>query len=200
MDRPDRAACLGALRAIAPMDDEAGFAPVLAAMRTRQLAPGEALLQVGQQADDECVLLAGILRSSVGDAEGREVTLAFHQGPTALTPAIARVDANGRSRIHCEALSAAWVAEFPAALLVECMLRTPSVQCWGDAVLRAELLRRADREWSLAALPAAQLLALFRQQYPGLEASIAQHHVASYLGITPVSLSRLRGRERAAGD
>lgn len=208
MDRPARAAsraaaqaaCLGALRAIAPIDDEAGFAPVLAAMCTRVLEPNEALLRVGERAENECVLLTGILRSSVGDAHGREVTLAFHQGPTALTPAIARVDAAGLSRINCEALSSAWVAEFPAALLVECMLRDPSVQRWGDAVLRAELLRRADREWSLAALPAVQRLALFRQQYPGLEASIAQHLVASYLGITPVSLSRLRAKERAAVD
>ena len=55
---------MGALRAIAPMDDEAGFAPVLDAMRPRQLAPGEALLQVGQQADDECVLLEEIGRAS----------------------------------------------------------------------------------------------------------------------------------------
>lgn len=181
------------------MDDEAAFSPVLAAMQPRALAAGEALLRVGDHGDRECLLLTGILRSSVADAEGREVTLAFHQGTSALTPAIARMDAEGRSRIDCVALTPAWVAEFPAALLVACMVRSPSVQRWGDAVLRAELLRRADREWSLAALPAAQRLALFRQQHPGLEHRIAQHHIASYLGITPVSLSRLRAQERSAG-
>jgi CRP-like cAMP-binding protein len=197
-DAPDTAACLQALRAIAPMEDETGFAPVLAAMQPRRLAAGELLLRVGDTGDRECLLLSGILRSSVADAQGREVTLAFHQGPTALTPALARADAQGFSRIDCQALTLAWVAEFPAALLVDCMLRHPAVQRWGDAVLRAELLRRADREWSLAALPAAERLALFRREHPGLEGRIAQHHVASYLGITPVSLSRLRAQERAA--
>jgi CRP-like cAMP-binding protein len=32
----------------------------------------------------------------------------------------------------------------------------------------------------------------FLVDYPGLEARIKQHQLASYLGITPVSLSRIR--------
>ena len=133
----------------------------------------------------------------MGDAQGREVTLAFHVGPGILTPAIGRV-VDECSRVHCHALTAVRVAGFEASTLVGCMLRDPAVQRWGDAVLRAELMRRSDREWALAALSAAQRLQQFRQQFPGLEARIAQHHIASYLGITPVSLSRLRAQERAA--
>lgn len=34
----------------------------------------------------------------------------------------------------------------------------------------------------------------FRNQYPQLEQRIAQRHIASYLGITPVFLSRIRKR------
>jgi len=34
----------------------------------------------------------------------------------------------------------------------------------------------------------------FRKQYPGLEQRITQKHIASYLGITPVFLSRIRKR------
>jgi len=31
----------------------------------------------------------------------------------------------------------------------------------------------------------------FLKDYPGLESRVRQYHVASYLGISPVSLSRL---------
>jgi CRP-like cAMP-binding protein len=136
-----------------------------------------------------------VLRTWLADAQGREVTLAFHAAPGVLMPAITRT-ADERSRVHCQALSAACVAGFEATTLVDCMLNDEAVQRWGDAVLRAELMRRVDREWALAALPAAERLQHFRTQFPGLEARIAQRHVASYLGITPVSLSRLRAQER----
>ncbi len=35
----------------------------------------------------------------------------------------------------------------------------------------------------------------FQRQYPGLEQRISQKHIASYLGITPVFLSRIRKRK-----
>jgi CRP-like cAMP-binding protein len=192
---PDRLALLDIATALAPLDADA-FEPVLQAITVQRLAPGDALLRAGEPGAREFFVLEGVLRSWVGDAQGREVTLGFHVGPGVLTPAIGRV-VDDCSRVHCHALTAVRVAGFEASALVGCMLRDPAVQRWGDAVLRAELMRRADREWALAALPAAQRLQQFRAQFPGLEARIAQHHIASYLGITPVSLSRLRAQERA---
>jgi len=194
----NRRALLAIATALAPLD-EAALEPLLEAVTVQHLAPGDALLRVGERGAREFFVLDGVLKSWVGDAQGREVTLAFHVGPGILTPAIARV-VDERSRVHCQALTAVCVAGFEAETLVGCMLRDPAIQCWGDAVLRSELMRRVDREWALAALPAAERLQQFRQQFPGLEARIAQQHIASYLGITPVSLSRLRAQERAAHD
>ncbi|HWJ95323.1 MAG TPA: hypothetical protein VNT33_11400, partial [Telluria sp.] len=71
----------------------------------------------------------------------------------------------------------------------------PAIQRWGDAVLRAELVRRADREWSLAALPARERLLELRRRRPDLEQLVPHRHIASYLGISAVSLSRLRGQD-----
>lgn len=35
---------------------------------------------------------------------------------------------------------------------------------------------------------------IFKKEYPGLENQIPQYHIASYLGITPIQLSRIRAR------
>lgn len=191
-----REAVLAIARTQAPLE-EAAFEPVLRSITVRRLAPGEALLHAGEPGAREYFVLEGVLRTWVADRQGREVTLAFHAAPGVLMPAITRT-ADECSRVHCQALTAACVAGFESSTLLACMLNDPGVQRWGDAVLRAELMRRVDREWALAALPAAERLRQFREQFPALEARVAQRHIASYLGITPVSLSRLRAQERAA--
>ena len=193
MDDSQRNAVLAIANAIHPIDASA-FGNVLAAVRFRSMVAADRLLTQGDPAGagHEYFVLSGVLRSFVTDADGREVTLAFHAGPCALTPAIARSDA-GRSRVSAAALDDAAVAAFPSQSLIDCMVAHPGVQRWGDAVLRAELVRRADRE---LALTAAERLARFRAEHPGLETRVTQHHIASYLGVTPVTLSRLR----AAGD
>jgi CRP-like cAMP-binding protein len=196
VDEAQRQALIAIARSAGPLDADE-FEPVLQAASLRHLAAGEALLHAGDRDEREFFVLDGVLRTWLADVQGRSVTLAFHVGPGIVMPAIART-ADGRSRVHCEALTACHVAGFPADLLVDCMRRSPSVQRWGDAVLRAELMRRADREWALAALPAAERLSQFRQQHPGLESKIAQRHIASYLGVTTVSLSRLRSQARGA--
>jgi CRP-like cAMP-binding protein len=39
----------------------------------------------------------------------------------------------------------------------------------------------------------------FLSEYPGLEARVRQRHIASYLGMTPVTLSRIRSRLKRDG-
>jgi len=197
----DRAAvlhCAARLVPEAPPLTEADLGPLMDGMRLRELARGEALLRVGDAPVPEVFVLAGLLRSGLGDAQGREVTFDFHLGPGALPPSVGR-SANGRSRVMVEALSPARVVLFEAQALVGAMLRQPAVQRWGDSVLRSELLRRADREWALAALPARERLVALRARLPGLEDQVSHRHIASHLGITPVSLSRLRAQLRVEG-
>jgi CRP-like cAMP-binding protein len=194
MDEADRNAVLGIAGSIAPLDRDA-FEPVLSAMRCASHEPGELVITAGEREPHEYFVLSGILKTFVGDAQGREATLAFHVGPCTLTPSIARV-ADGRSRVNCIAMTKTRVARFPSDTLMECMVSNPIIQRWGDTVLRAELVRRADREWALAALSATERLLQFRRDHAGLEETIAHHHIASYLGITPVTLSRVRAQVR----
>lgn len=54
------------------------------------------------------------------------------------------------------------------------------------------LVMKEEHAISFKLLDSAERYKLFLDTYPGLEARIKQCHLASYLGITPVSLSRLR--------
>jgi len=164
---------------------------LLPRMRELELVRGAKLFEEAQENRFEYLVLNGLLRSFIVDVEGREVTVAFHEGPGVLTPWVARSD-GARSLVGCEALQASHLVRFEAEALTELMVRDETARRWGNHLLQAELVRRTRREWSLAAEPAARRLARFRADHPAVEKAVSGTVVASYLGITPVSLSRLR--------
>lgn len=186
----DQTLVLQTAQQFAPLS-AADFAPVLQGLRCQDLAPGQPLFRMGQSRPLECFVLHGLLCTSVADAQGREVTLGFHAGPCTMPPAITR-SMQDRSRVDCVALEASRVALFDPDTLTQAMVAHGPVRAWGDAVLRHELLRMAQREWMLAALAGAQRLQQLRMESPGLEKRVPHRMIASYLGMTPVNFSRLR--------
>jgi hypothetical protein len=51
---------------------------------------------------------------------------------------------------------------------------------------------KETREMSFLLEDAATRYARFQEEYPGIQDSVKQYHVASFLGITPEGLSRIR--------
>ncbi|WP_025761452.1 Crp/Fnr family transcriptional regulator [Dyadobacter tibetensis] len=55
---------------------------------------------------------------------------------------------------------------------------------------------KEKREVEIVLLEANKRYAIFQKEYPQLENLIPQYHIASYLGITPTQLSRIRKQNR----
>ena len=53
-------------------------------------------------------------------------------------------------------------------------------------------IRKCKRETSFLKHNATQRLLMVKKMYPGIEQQISQYHIASYLGIKPQSLSRIK--------
>ncbi len=69
--------------------------------------------------------------------------------------------------------------------------------CWeklGRKIAESMFISKEKRERELLMLSAEERYRLFLGQYKHLENRIPQYHIASYLGITPVALSRIRRR------
>ncbi|MDF2454712.1 MAG: putative transcriptional regulator, Crp/Fnr family [Cytophagaceae bacterium] len=58
---------------------------------------------------------------------------------------------------------------------------------------------KENRELQLVMLNAEERYSIFLEDYPTLENIIPQYHIASYLGITPTQLSRIRGKKYTPG-
>jgi len=72
------------------------------------------------------------------------------------------------------------------------MIENIEIRHFGNTVLQNELISKVEKEIGLASLTAKERLIEFRKKYRLLENLIPHTNIASYLGITNISLSRLR--------
>ena len=169
-----------------------GFADRWTPMR---LSKGAHANRQGDPERDEYVVLDGCLASSICDQDGKEICVGFFVGPCVVTPNIARTR-EGISLVSIAATTDATLVRIDTDLLSDLMVSSQPIRHWANAVLRDALAEKAEREWCLAALGGADRLIWFRQAFPGYESRFAHSSIASFLGVTPVTLSRLRARDR----
>lgn len=158
----------------------------------RDLARNELLSKAGTADTHEYFILEGVLHSWVLGHEGDPLTSAFHVGGTVITPHFARTRA-GRSLFTIEALTPARVATIPVTEFDRLRSGIKDIQVFGMRVVERELLENIQRSTSFRERSAAHRLLALRQEFPGLENRVPHGAIASFLGITTVSFSRLRG-------
>lgn len=174
--------------------DAAQFA---SSWKTHRVRKSELIARQGAQDPNEYILLEGHAASRIYGPEGRAVCVDLHVAPCIVAPNIARTR-DGVSLVSIEAMRDGLLAQMDSNALTELMIASAVIRDWGNAVLRQELGRRADREWCLAALGGADRLKWLRECYPGHEDLFNHSLIASFIGVTPVTFSRLRGSERPA--
>lgn len=161
--------------------------------KCRRLNKGAYLARQEQPEADEFILVEGCLASSICDQEGKEICVGLHVGPCVITPNIARTR-DGMSLVSIQATKAASLCWIDTDRLTNLMIESEPIRNWANGILRDALSEKAEREWCLAALGGAERLNWFRQAYPSYEEIFTHSLIASFLGITPVTMSRLRAR------
>ncbi|MCE9571834.1 MAG: Crp/Fnr family transcriptional regulator [Deltaproteobacteria bacterium] len=188
---PDRAALAAHLRRDGLSDADLALAPPA---RIIALARDQAVLSAGDRAVDAGVVLTGALREFYPLADGREVTRGF-AGPGAYLGSLSDLLAEAPARSTIAAEVASTVALIPWAAIRALAATHPGWAAMVHRVTERLYLAKAEREYELLALDAAARYQRFRARYAALEPVIRQRHVASYIGVTPEHLSRLRARE-----
>ncbi|MFT5821633.1 MAG: CRP-like cAMP-binding protein [Crocinitomix sp.] len=139
----------------------------------------------------EYFLLSGICRSFVPNQNGTLISIAFFQEKSVITPHIIRTE-DGISSLDFETLTACEIAILNAKDFLDLMIRNIEIRTFANTVLQQELKQKVSKEISMASLNGKNRLLELRQIYPNIENLIPHEMIASYLGITTISLSRLR--------
>lgn len=184
-----------ALDQINPLAPEAWEA-LLALASDRTIDAGQHLLRAGEPASRIFFLPRGLLREYYLDSAGRESTRRFCSAGE-FSGSLADLLAGGPAVVSIEALEAGEIVEVDWAAIDALSASHPSLM----KLLRrfAEILyvRKMRREFEMLTLSAAQRYRQFAQEDPGLDARLPRHLLASYLGITPVHLSRIHAADRS---
>jgi len=157
------------------------------------LKRGDFFVRAGDAPRTIGFIVSGILRLYYVDDEGNEYTKSFCAENDFVAAYSALLLAQP-SRLFIEALedSRLLIADYSVyRLLCE---EHPCWQVVNCKIAEGLFIKKEKRESTLLLDDAKTRYLNFLKEYPGLETRLKQHHIASYLGITPVTLSRIRAQ------
>lgn len=172
---------------------EPAFRAFAALLVPRALTPGEHWLLAGGAAGKAAFVVRGALREYYADADGAEHNKAFAFAGD-FTGSYADLLARAPSATSIQALRASLLLVFDFPAFLSLSEREPAWMRLRCLAAERLLVRKVERERVLMSHNPAQRYAQLRKHWPELESKVSQRHVASYLGITPVTLSRVRAR------
>jgi CRP-like cAMP-binding protein len=162
--------------------------------------PRTALLtRAGERPGRVAFIVRGLVRLVYAAADGAERAHGFRT-ENQLVCAYSAALRGERSQISIEALEPCSLLVASRAAFDELVTGHP---CWREmiAALTEQLyLRQEDRQRELLLQDAASRYLSFVTGEPGLARRLTQAQIASYVGVTPVALSRIRARLISVND
>jgi len=155
------------------------------------LPKGEVLIRQGEVVKKTFFVTTGCLRSYCIDKNGKEHTLQFAIKDWWISDYIA-IHSDELATLTVECLKESKVIEFNAKELDEIHERFPEFESYQRHNLERHVVSLHKRILNQLQLSAAERYDLFLKQYPDIEQHTRNFHIASYLGITQQSLSRIR--------
>ncbi len=161
---------------------------------TKELDKNEYFSKEGQLTRELGLISNGILRVFYLNEKGEEWNKLFLQKDDFVA---AGISPEKESIINIQALSKTLILCIPYAELIKISTRHKEINSFIQKLTFAYLEQKQVREIRLLSEEAMSNYLMFRNTFPDLENKIPQYHIASYLGITPTQLSRLKKKMNA---
>jgi CRP-like cAMP-binding protein len=170
---------------------EKSFQEIDSLLKFETFEKGETFIQRNKRNEKEYFILSGVCKSYLINPDGDEITISLFTENSILSPHQTRTP-NNISNLYFKALTNLELASINAKEFENLMIENIEIRNFANTVLQNELMLKVEKEIGLASLTAKERLIEFRNKYKTLENLIPHTDIASYLGITNISLSRLR--------
>ena len=166
--------------------------------KTVTVRKNQLLLEAGEVQNYVCFLVRGVFRGFLVEADGRDITDCFAARPGDLVMGCNALGAP--SQVGLEAMVDSEVLMIPVTVVEPMLQGSLELLRMYNRYLVSALEYHWETKMLLYRCTAMERYRWFLSRYPGLIDSISNKHIASFLGMTPVTLSRLRRQLRSQAD
>ena len=157
----------------------------------QDLAAGEYFIRAGEVPRKIAFVQSGLFRYVYINADGKEFTKSLfteHSVLSSYSSMVQRIP----SYFYIEAMEASEILSFDFERWQGLQNNHPAWTQFLLALVQKGFMVKEKRERELLLLDAEQRYRIFLDEFPGMDKRIKQSIIASYLGISPESLSRIR--------
>ena len=156
-----------------------------------ELKKNEFFIREGQYANEIAFLEEGIVRAFYVNSSGKEYNKHLFAAPS-IIGSYASLISKQRNKIAQQALTDCKIWKAPFYEIEKLSQGNYEIESLRRIIAENYFLSFEKKELEMAMLDAEKRYKIFQKEYPGIELEIPQFHIASYLGISPTQLSRIR--------
>ena len=173
--------------------DEEEFEECKLLFRYKKFRKHQYILQNGDLSRFETFILSGCTRTYEVDDKGQEHIIQFGMATWWVGDLHSFLtDSPSRYNIHC--LEDTEVLQIPRVEMEKMYDKVPKLERFFRILVQKAYVASIERIYSNLSKPAPERYREFIEKYPLLEQRVPNHQIASFLGITPQSLSRKRSQ------
>ncbi len=152
------------------------------------------LLREGEVCKFEAFIISGCVKTYFIDKNGFEIILTFATENWWISDIVSFLEQRS-SKMFIETIEDSELLILTPETKEQALQEIPALERMFRLMVQRHLGTYQERLFGNIALSAEERYDLFLEKYPGLPQRVPQHLIASYLGISPEFLSRIRKRK-----
>lgn len=169
---------------------EEAIEKVISFSRFKVYSKGEMIARTGDKAKTAGIVISGLVRSYYVDKDGNDITQYFAaEGNWCIDSGMVGFD---EMQANWEAIEDTTVMLFEIKDMKDLIIKDEQLKNLWIFVLESGMRYKIYRENGFLVETATERYVAFRKRYPELAERVPLRYIATYLGITPESLSRIR--------
>tara|TARA_R110002073_G_scaffold139232_3_gene289471 strand:- start:23567 stop:24142 length:576 start_codon:yes stop_codon:yes gene_type:complete len=170
---------------------EVTFLELQKSFKPFQLKKNEFFVREGNYAQQIGFLKKGVIRAFFLNQEGKEYNKQFFVGPS-IIGAYSSLLTKQPTKIAQQALTDCEILVANYMEIENSYDKFHDLERLGRKIAEFYFLEKEQKEIEMALLDADKRYLIMRERFPTIESIIPQYYIASYLGISPTQLSRIR--------